>query len=301
MAAGVSSSSRPAYLHHHLPLTTNNISGSSSAATSNTNSSNSSTFNPTSAAISSPTTNTTTTTTTTTLSLPLPDFDHSRRSLSPNSSSGSSSNFSTPATSPLPHSPLEPVAESEFSSPPSPASALSTSFSRQRQQQPQPLQQSGVNSARGDSRSQKPGGFFAFAASAIDRTQSAIATISDPNVRHKRSLSRLSISADLAGFSRGVELSPDKPSRYRPASIVSSSSSANLLSPLPTDSKFPSSQTSLAQEIPYSQPYSQTDPSHPPPILLPRVDNKMHQTSSRLLRMTDDDRPFTKVSRRTTI
>jgi hypothetical protein len=27
-------------------------------------------------------------------------------------------------------------------------------------------------------------------------------------------------------------------------------------------------------------------------------ENKMHQTSSRLLRMTDDDRPFTKVGRR---
>jgi hypothetical protein len=47
---------------------------------------------------------------------------------------------------------------------------------------------------------------------------------------------------------------------------------------------------------PPSQPYSETDPSLPEPTHLPRFDNKMHQTSSRLLRMTDDDRPYTKVS-----
>jgi hypothetical protein len=45
---------------------------------------------------------------------------------------------------------------------------------------------------------------------------------------------------------------------------------------------------------PPSQPYSETDPSLPEPTHLPRFDNKMHQTSSRLLRMTDDDRPYTK-------
>lgn len=53
----------------------------------------------------------------------------------------------------------------------------------------------------------------------------------------------------------------------------------------------------MVQESPYSQPYSETDSSQPPPLILPKLDNKMHQTSSRLLRMTDDDRPFTKVSR----
>lgn len=45
---------------------------------------------------------------------------------------------------------------------------------------------------------------------------------------------------------------------------------------------------------PPSQPYSETDPNRPLPVRVGRVDNKMHQTSSRLLRMTDDDRPFTK-------
>jgi len=46
---------------------------------------------------------------------------------------------------------------------------------------------------------------------------------------------------------------------------------------------------------PPSKPYTETDPSFPKPIRAPRYDSKMHQTSSRLLRMTDDDRPFTKV------
>jgi hypothetical protein len=46
---------------------------------------------------------------------------------------------------------------------------------------------------------------------------------------------------------------------------------------------------------PPSRPYAEADPNRPLPILLPRFDNKMHQTSSRLLRMTDDDRPFTRV------
>lgn len=45
---------------------------------------------------------------------------------------------------------------------------------------------------------------------------------------------------------------------------------------------------------PPSKPYTETDPSFPKPIRAPRYDSKMHQTSSRLLRMTDDDRPFTK-------
>lgn len=302
MAAGVSSSSHPAYLHHHHLLsnpsgssnTSTSSSSSSSAAAANNNSCNINlpisaiTFSPASASLP-----TSTATTTTTLTLPVSDFDYSRRSLSPNSTSSA---FSTPATSPLPYSPLGPVAESESSSPPSPASASSASYSRHRSQLPQSSHQSGGTLTRGDSKNLKSGGFFAFAASAIDRTQTAIATISDPSVRHKRSLSRLSITGDPATYPRGAEPSTDKTTRYRPASIVSSPSSANLLSPLPTISKFPSSQTNLAPESPYSQPYSATDPSQPRPILLPRVDNKMHQTSSRLLRMTDDDRPFTKVS-----
>jgi hypothetical protein len=46
---------------------------------------------------------------------------------------------------------------------------------------------------------------------------------------------------------------------------------------------------------PPSRPYSETDASQPAPIKFARSDPKMHQTSSRLLRMTDDDRPYTRV------
>jgi hypothetical protein len=54
---------------------------------------------------------------------------------------------------------------------------------------------------------------------------------------------------------------------------------------------------SLLETDPPSQAYSNTATDTPAPIQLPRSDhsNKMHQTSSRLLRMTSDDRPFTRV------
>ncbi|KUI68886.1 Developmental regulator flbA [Cytospora mali] len=266
MATGVSSPARPspAYLHGPLSHTNNNSSNFTSA---------SSNFAPASS---------TTSNFSTTYPSPFPSsYDTSRRrpSIIPTNSASATS-----ASSSASCSPLESVAEST-------SSASTTSAGSLNRIRPQPL---GVNSVRGDPRTQKPGGFLAFAASAIDRTQSAIATISDPKVRHQRSLSRLSITGDLAAVTPSAEPSPDRISRFRPLSTVSSSSSSNLLSYQPA-LKSPSSQTTfLAQESPYSQPYSATDPSQPPPILLPRIDNKMHQTSSRLLRMTDDDRPFTK-------
>jgi hypothetical protein len=49
----------------------------------------------------------------------------------------------------------------------------------------------------------------------------------------------------------------------------------------------------LQANNPPSQPYATTDPNHPLPYKSSTA-AKMHQTSSRLLRMTDDDRPFTK-------
>lgn len=121
------------------------------------------------------------------------------------------------------------------------------------------------------------GGLFAFATAALDKRLSGI---SDPRVRSRRSLTRLSIGPDSAlGSGRP---SPEKPSRHRitPSNF---SSSASLLG----EGK------SLSANPP-STPYTETDPNGPLPIHISRVDNKMHQTSSRLLRMTDDDRPFTK-------
>lgn len=132
-----------------------------------------------------------------------------------------------------------------------------------------------------DSKPQRAGGIFAYAAAALDRTLSE-----SRNIRSRPSLNRLSVSVlpesttttssprQPTGGNNGSS-SPEKKARNR-ASV------SNLrLSSLGT---------------PPSQPYNDTDPSQPAPVHVQRLSNKMHQTSSRLLRMTDDDRPFTKVS-----
>jgi hypothetical protein len=137
------------------------------------------------------------------------------------------------------------------------------------------------------SNSPKPGGFFALAASALDKTLAGLS--SDPGVRPRQSFTRLSIfGADSALLASG-QSSPEKASRHR-------ASSSNLSSAVPTGlDEGKSSGTRPLLKDPPSQPYSETDRNQPLPIHGSPVDNKMHQTSSRLLRMTDDDRPFTKV------
>ncbi|TEA10571.1 Developmental regulator flbA [Colletotrichum sidae] len=138
---------------------------------------------------------------------------------------------------------------------------------------------------------QRSGGLLAFAAAAFDKTQSALATFSDQSVRQRASssaLGRASFTPDSA--SETASLGPlDKYPRYRSPSNYSSSSSSTLNQ---FEGKYPS-QVSLVQDLP-SQPYSETDPNRPLPYRQPNIESKMHQTSSRLLRMTDDDRPFTK-------
>lgn len=134
--------------------------------------------------------------------------------------------------------------------------------------------------------SQRSGGLLAF----FDRT---IAGIGEPKVRPRQSLSR--ISTGLEQQLASGRSSPDRSLRgTRPASNY-----ATAISSSPVDGR--QSSPTLVPGTPPSQPYSETDPSHPEPTHVSRLDtnsnnNKMHQTSSRLLRMTDDDRPFTKVS-----
>ncbi|KAK1988498.1 domain found in Dishevelled [Colletotrichum cereale] len=139
---------------------------------------------------------------------------------------------------------------------------------------------------------QRSGGLFGFAAAAIDKTQSALAALSsDQSVRQRASSSafgRASFTPDSASDYSANLGSTDNHSRYTSPSNYSSSSST-LNHP---EGKHPS-QVSLVQDIP-SQPYSETDPNRPLPYRQPSIESKMHQTSSRLLRMTDDDRPFTK-------
>jgi hypothetical protein len=132
-------------------------------------------------------------------------------------------------------------------------------------------------------------GIFALAAAALDRTQNAIATISEPSIRPRHSNSTLSRLSLLSSSNPNSEpSSPDRKHRLKSASNQSLLASANL------DSAIASQAPTTIN--PPSLPYSTTDPNLPPPIKSsPVTANKMHQTSSRLLRMTDDDRPFTKV------
>lgn len=126
-------------------------------------------------------------------------------------------------------------------------------------------------------------GILSFAAAAFDKTQSRFANISDPTVRPRHSLARLSLAPGSVPNSE-----PSSPSRK---SLFRSPSNQSLSSP-----GLEGKQVAIASaKVPLSQPYSETDPNTQPPIKVSPRDNKMHQTSSRLLRMTDDERPFTKV------
>lgn len=127
-------------------------------------------------------------------------------------------------------------------------------------------------------------GIFSLAAAALDKTQSAFANISDPVIRPRNSLARLSLAPGSLPTSEPA--SPAKKSLFRTPSNQS-------LSSIPAvDGK--QSAAAAPARVPLSQPYTETDPNRPLPIRQPAADSKMHQTSSRLLRMTDDERPFTK-------
>lgn len=130
---------------------------------------------------------------------------------------------------------------------------------------------------------------FNRATAALDRTQTAFASISEPVVRPRQSnsaLSRLSLSP---AFHHNSE--PGSPNTSTGSQSPSNSSTTTASK---TDVK-PVTAAAPTADVLLTQPYSETDPSLPAPIRLVGSDKKMHQTSSRLLRMTDDDRPFTRV------
>lgn len=135
-------------------------------------------------------------------------------------------------------------------------------------------------------RSPRSGGFFALASAAIDRT---IATISpEPQlIRHRLSPS----TSSLNRLSPSLE-SPTSGSEQSFRHTSSAATTPTIHSPLFYESK----RASESQEELISRPYSETDATRPPPIRMSGSTNKMHQTSSRLLRMTDNERPFTRVS-----
>jgi len=155
-------------------------------------------------------------------------------------------------------------------------------------------------------------GLFSLAAFARDRTSSAIATLTqDPTatIRQRPSstnLSRQSVSPGSQHFSLkgGAASSLDEPNTHqhlRPELFRGPSSGlsqATTLRSVPSNiSDSSHRQSSLLETNPPSQPYEDTDANTPSPTPIAPQDNhnKMHQTSSRLLRMTDDERPFTRV------
>jgi hypothetical protein len=150
-------------------------------------------------------------------------------------------------------------------------------------------------------------GLLTLAALARDRTTSAIASLSEPSVRPRLSSGSLYRTAQSSPTSPPYNSNNSK-------SLLSTDSQASNLDRLhnsagskastPTNSRNESTisnllkRQSLLETNPPSQAYSNTASDTPAPISFVPSGNhrKMHQTSSRLLRMTSDDRPFTRVS-----
>ena len=150
---------------------------------------------------------------------------------------------------------------------------------------------------------QNRGTIFTLAALARDKTTNAIASLSEPSIRSRPSSSSLYRTAQNSPTSPSIHshgLSRSADSQTSTQENSGSRNSSTILSPTNTKTgtvNSSSARQSLLETDPPSQAYSNTATDTPAPIQLPRSDNtnKMHQTSSRLLRMTSDDRPFTRV------
>ncbi|KAF4637274.1 hypothetical protein G7Y89_g785 [Cudoniella acicularis] len=146
-------------------------------------------------------------------------------------------------------------------------------------------------------------GLFTFAALARD-TRSVIASLSEPSLRSSPSSSSLYHSAQTSPSTSPKHRNNSNNNVTRsagdhPTFRETSESSSNPPAPLArahTSTAIPSRRLSLLETNPPSQAYSNTASDTLPPITSVPSPNhsKMHQTSSRLLRMTSDDRPFTR-------
>ncbi|KAH8592940.1 regulator of G protein signaling domain-containing protein [Bisporella sp. PMI_857] len=151
-------------------------------------------------------------------------------------------------------------------------------------------------------------GLLTLAALARDKTSNALASLSDPSVRPRASSSSLYRTAQSSpttptnsNSSNSFFNSKGSQSGESQAStLVNSIASSTAASALPTrilSSTTASHRQSLLETNPPSQPYADTASNTPRPVSFnPRgkSNGKMHQTSSRLLRMTSDERPFTR-------
>ncbi|KAH7314056.1 regulator of G protein-like protein [Rhexocercosporidium sp. MPI-PUGE-AT-0058] len=223
-------------------------------------------------------------------SLPRASADHLTTLKHPSSSSSKNSPSIQSAHS---------IAGPDISSP-APAAApnisnrLST-FSKNRQSSHSPV-----------SSKQNRGGLFSLAALALDKTSSAIASFAEPSIRNRQSSGSLYRTAQSSPTTEPNNTNIPSQSDTRDNSIRDNSNSLtdhhNISTPTPTISHNRSDtlstnalRNSLLETNPPSQAYSNTASNTPAPIVLPSANfNKMHQTSSRLLRMTSDDRPFTR-------
>ena len=152
-------------------------------------------------------------------------------------------------------------------------------------------------------------GLFTLAVLARDKTTNAIASLSEPTIRSRPSSSSLYRSAQSSpttssntsiGPSRSTDSQTSSRENTEHSRTSSSNTSASPSSHSRTETQYSTStqRQSLLETNPPSQAYADTAADTPPPIaFIPQGNyNKMHQTSSRLLRMTSDDRPFTRVS-----
>ena len=149
---------------------------------------------------------------------------------------------------------------------------------------------------------QNRGGFFTLAALARDKTSNAIASLSEPSIRSRPSSGSLYRSAQSSptspsNNSNSLRSADSQTSSQDNSSFPNSSNSSPTFRTRSENINSSTVRNSLLETDPPSQAYANTASDTPAPIVLPRPENsnKMHQTSSRLLRMTSDDRPFTRV------
>lgn len=143
---------------------------------------------------------------------------------------------------------------------------------------------------------------FNLAALARDKTSSAIASLTEPPLRPRNSsgnLHRQSVAA-LDSVRSSIDSASQRQERPSlPRTNSNLSDSTNLHPRTPTTRSISGTSIPLARTNPPSQAYADTNADTPSPVsFVPQGNyNKMHQTSSRLLRMTDDERPFTRVNK----
>lgn len=212
----------------------------------------------------------------------------------------SASDFSSPHQSPSPASDVN-ISSSEASIADPHTSTSTTADSLDRQASYKNRQSIGSTKANRT-------GLFTLAALARDRTSSALASFTEPTIRSRPSSSNLArqstttlsappLPSAQAAVSASAEHIQNANKAENSEALRGSQTNLSVDPPRRSHSSTPSGQRqSLLDTDPPSQSYDDTDTTQPEPILQ-NYSNKMHQTSSRLLRMTDDERPFTRVRR----